>query len=93
MDKLENQLISEKSIRLLQQNQYTFTVDSKSTKTEMRNRIEQLFEVKVEGTNSSSIRTKSAKKGNKSTPNFANCKKMIVRLKENYYIPSFLKEL
>nr|YP_009549400.1 ribosomal protein L23 [Scoliosorus ensiformis]AYW16549.1 ribosomal protein L23 [Scoliosorus ensiformis] len=92
MDKLENQVITEKSIRLLQQNQYIFKVDSKATKTEIRNWIEQLFDVKVEGTNSSSIRIRSHKKGKKSH-NYRSSKKMIVRLKDNSNIPSFLNQI
>nr|YP_009548794.1 ribosomal protein L23 [Cryptogramma acrostichoides]AYW15769.1 ribosomal protein L23 [Cryptogramma acrostichoides] len=92
MDKLKNQIVSEKSIRLLQQNQYTFQVDSKLTKSEMKDWIEQFFDVKVKGTNSSRIASRSGEKKNKLKPNFMSRKKMIVRLKENYFIPSFLGE-
>nr|YP_010341241.1 ribosomal protein L23 [Adiantum reniforme var. sinense]UNZ94144.1 ribosomal protein L23 [Adiantum reniforme var. sinense] len=90
MDKLRNQVISGKSIRLLQQNQYTFQVDLKLTKTEMRNRIEQFFDVKVAGTNSSRIKSKSRKRVNKLNIDYVNRKKLIVRLKKNYFIPLFL---
>nr|YP_009549227.1 ribosomal protein L23 [Llavea cordifolia]AYW16376.1 ribosomal protein L23 [Llavea cordifolia] len=92
MDKLKNQIVSEKSIRLLQQNQYTFQVDSKLTKTEMKNWIEQFFDVEVKGTNSSRITSRSEKKRNKVNPNFTSRRKMIVRLKKNYFIPLFLGE-
>nr|YP_009549314.1 ribosomal protein L23 [Vittaria graminifolia]AYW16463.1 ribosomal protein L23 [Vittaria graminifolia] len=93
MDKFGNQVITEKSIRLLQKNQYIFRVDSKTTKTEIRDWIEQFFDVKVEGTNSSSIRTKSRKKENKSNTNYGSWKKMIVRLKDNNNIPFFLNQI
>ena len=65
-------MITEKSIRLLQQNQYTFYVDSRLTKTEMKNWIEQFFNVQVEGINSSRIR---AKKKNKFNSHYKNKKK------------------
>nr|YP_009549140.1 ribosomal protein L23 [Haplopteris elongata]AYW16202.1 ribosomal protein L23 [Haplopteris elongata] len=93
MDKVSNQVITEKSVQLLQQNQYTFQVYSKLTKTEMKNWIEGFFDVKLEGINSISLRNKSGKRINKSKYNSTGHKKMIVRLKQNYYIPFFLNQL
>nr|YP_009547337.1 ribosomal protein L23 [Adiantum tricholepis]AYW14993.1 ribosomal protein L23 [Adiantum tricholepis] len=93
MDKWRNQVITGKSIRLLQQNQYTFQVDSKLTKTEMKNRVEQFFDVKVEGTNSSRIGNRIGRKRSKGNLNFANRKKVIVRLRKNYFIPLFLSQI
>nr|YP_010970023.1 ribosomal protein L23 [Taenitis blechnoides]WNR49236.1 ribosomal protein L23 [Taenitis blechnoides] len=87
-DKPKNQLVTEKSIRLLQQNQYTFKVDSKLTKTEMKDWIERFFDVEVEGTNSSRIKNKSRKPKNKLKLNIY--KKMIIKLRRNYFIPLFL---
>nr|QKV47128.1 ribosomal protein L23 [Tectaria decurrens] len=87
MEKLKNQLITEKSIRLLQRNQYTFHVDSRLTKTEMKNWIEHFFDVKVKGINSSRVRTK---RKTKSSSNSTSKKKMITRLQSNYFIPLFL---
>nr|YP_010117377.1 ribosomal protein L23 [Microsorum cuspidatum]QPM99644.1 ribosomal protein L23 [Microsorum cuspidatum] len=87
MDKPKNQLITEKSIRLLQQNQYTFHVDSKLTKTEMKNWIEQIFDVKVRGINSSRVRTKKKTRLNL---NSGSEKKMIIKLRPNSSIPLFL---
>nr|QJQ37081.1 ribosomal protein L23 [Pyrrosia angustissima] len=86
MDKPKNQLITEKSIRLLQQNQYTFHVDSKLTKTEMKNWIEQIFDVKIEGINSSRVRTRKKYRLNSNS----RSKKMIIRLRSNYSIPLFV---
>nr|QKV46151.1 ribosomal protein L23 [Selliguea yakushimensis] len=88
MDKPKNQLITEKSIRLLQQNQYTFHVDSKLTKTEMKHRIEQIFDVKVKGINSSRVRTRRRK--TRLNLNSTSKKKMIIRLQSNSFIPLFL---
>nr|YP_009426991.1 ribosomal protein L23 [Hypodematium crenatum]ASU95668.1 ribosomal protein L23 [Hypodematium crenatum] len=87
MEKSKNQLITEKSIRLLQRNQYTFHVDSKLTKTEMKNWIEQFFDVKVKGINSSRV---TSKKKSKSSSNSTSKKKMVARLRANYFIPLFL---
>nr|QKV47306.1 ribosomal protein L23 [Nephrolepis cordifolia] len=87
MEKSKNQLITEKSIRLLQQNQYTFHVDSKLTKTEMKDWIEQFFNVQVEGINSSRVK---AKKKNRSSSHYTSKKKMITRLRANYFIPLFV---
>nr|QBF44631.1 ribosomal protein L23 [Pteris vittata] len=90
MDKPKNQIVTEKSIRLLQQNQYTFKVDSTLTKTEMKSWIEGFFDVEVEGTNSSRIENKSRGRKNKLNMNPASHKKMIVKLRKNYFIPLFL---
>nr|YP_009549054.1 ribosomal protein L23 [Calciphilopteris ludens]AYW16029.1 ribosomal protein L23 [Calciphilopteris ludens] len=91
MDKLRNQIVTEKSIRLLQQNQYTFQVNPEVTKTEMKDWVEQLFDVEVEGTNSSRMINRK-RKSKKFNFNFTNRKKMIVRLKSNYVIPLFLNQ-
>nr|YP_010211735.1 ribosomal protein L23 [Leptochilus decurrens]UBI43183.1 ribosomal protein L23 [Leptochilus decurrens] len=87
MDKPRNQLITEKSIRLLQQNQYTSHVDSKLTKTEMKSWIEQIFDVKVEGINSSRVR---AGRKTRLNSNSAGGRKMIIKLRSNSFIPLFL---
>nr|YP_010969847.1 ribosomal protein L23 [Pteris arisanensis]WNR49060.1 ribosomal protein L23 [Pteris arisanensis] len=90
MDKPKNQVVTEKSIRLLQQNQYTFKVDSKLTKTEMKSWIEGFFDVEVKDINSSRIGNRGKKRKNKLNINITSQKKMIVKLKKNYSIPLFL---
>nr|YP_011030841.1 ribosomal protein L23 [Hiya brooksiae]WQT71223.1 ribosomal protein L23 [Hiya brooksiae] len=90
MDKSKNQVVTEKSIRLLQQNQYTFHVDSKLTKTEMKYWIERFFNVEVRGINSSRVAGRKKKKRNELNSSCTSCKKMIVRLRDNYFIPLFL---
>nr|YP_003795623.1 ribosomal protein L23 [Pteridium aquilinum subsp. aquilinum]ADK47599.1 ribosomal protein L23 [Pteridium aquilinum subsp. aquilinum]QRK25996.1 ribosomal protein L23 [Pteridium aquilinum subsp. japonicum] len=90
MDKLKNQIVTEKSIRLLQQNQYSFHVDSKLTKTEMKYWIERFFNVEVKGINSSRVAGRKKKKRNESSSTCTSYKKMIVRLQDNYFIPLFL---
>ncbi len=47
MDEMKYPLLTEKTIRLLEKNQYTFDVDKKSTKTEIKKWIEGFFGVKV----------------------------------------------
>nr|YP_011004442.1 ribosomal protein L23 [Asplenium antiquum]WPT27097.1 ribosomal protein L23 [Asplenium antiquum] len=89
MEKSKNQIITDKSIRLLQQNQYTSHVDSKLTKTEMRKWVEQFFNVKVDGINTSRI-ANDKKKRNRLNVNCKSKKKMIARLRANHFIPLFL---
>ena len=55
----------------------------------MKNWIEQFFDVKVKGTNSSRIANKNRRKKSKLNLNLTNQKKMIVKLKQNYSIPLF----
>nr|YP_009425502.1 ribosomal protein L23 [Austroblechnum melanocaulon]ASU94177.1 ribosomal protein L23 [Austroblechnum melanocaulon] len=88
MEKSKSQLITEKSIRLSQQNQYTFHVDSKLTKTEMKNWIEGFSAVEVKGINSS--RVANRRKGSKLGLNSTSKKKMIARLRANYLTPLFI---
>jgi large subunit ribosomal protein L23 len=48
---LRQGIITEKSVRLQEQNQYTFKVALKATKIEVRRAVEQLFNVKVTSVN------------------------------------------
>jgi large subunit ribosomal protein L23 len=47
MDEMKYPGFTKKMIRLLEKNQYTFDVDKKSTKTEIKKWIEGFFGVKV----------------------------------------------
>nr|YP_009426903.1 ribosomal protein L23 [Hymenasplenium unilaterale]ASU95578.1 ribosomal protein L23 [Hymenasplenium unilaterale] len=89
MEKSKNQIITDKSIRLLQQNQYTFRVDSKLTKTEMKHWIEQFFSVKVDGINTSRV-TNGRRRKSRFNMNCRSIKKMIARLRVGHSIPLFL---
>lgn len=53
-------VISEKSYGLLEQNQYTFLVDPRSNKTEIKIAVEKIFDVKV--TNVNTINRKGKRK-------------------------------
>ena len=50
-DLIRRPLITEKATMLLENNQYTFEVAPKATKTEIKAAIEELFDVKVIGVN------------------------------------------
>jgi large subunit ribosomal protein L23 len=52
MDKIKYRPIGMKAIRLLEKRQYTFDVDLKATKTEVKHWVEGFFNVKVIGMNS-----------------------------------------
>nr|YP_010463850.1 ribosomal protein L23 [Anemia phyllitidis]UUL71116.1 ribosomal protein L23 [Anemia phyllitidis] len=90
MNKLKSQVLTGKSIRLLGNNQYTFEVDTESTKTEIKNWIEKFFAIKVKNINSYRL---PGKKRNRKSLEFSFCRKrMIVTLDKNYFIPLFLNE-
>jgi large subunit ribosomal protein L23 len=46
-------ILTEKTIRLIEQNQYSFAVERKATKTLIKDAIEKLFDVKVISVNTS----------------------------------------
>ena len=46
-------ILTEKTIRLIEQNQYSFAVDRKADKTSIKSSVEQLFDVKVVSVNTS----------------------------------------
>lgn len=50
-DLIRKPLVTEKATVLLENNQYTFEVDPRATKTDIRAAVEQLFDVKVTAVN------------------------------------------
>nr|YP_010451546.1 ribosomal protein L23 [Schizaea pusilla]UTV01508.1 ribosomal protein L23 [Schizaea pusilla] len=89
MNKPRNQVLTGKSICSLEKNQYTFDVDAKSTKTEIKDWIEKFFEVRVKNINSYRLPVKERK----SKVNLQVCRKrVIVTLKESHSIPLFFNE-
>ena len=56
-------VISEKSYSLLDDNKYTFEVHPKARKTEIRQAIEQIFDVKVTGVNTMKVPPKPKRQG------------------------------
>ena len=53
IDLVKYPLLTEKTIKLIEQNQYSFAVDAKATKTSVKAAIEKLFDVKVTAVNTS----------------------------------------
>jgi large subunit ribosomal protein L23 len=81
-------IITDKTRALLKQNIYTFKVDPKLNKTEIKNFIEKYFNVKVE-----EVRTANYKRRERGRTRIRSVrkkfKKAYVKLKEGYKIPLF----
>lgn len=75
-------VITEKSNDGLQEGKYTFKVNKKATKIDIRNAVEKLFEVKVLNVNTMSVKGKNKRMGKTSgkTPDW---KKAIVTIDTN----------
>ena len=56
-------VVSEKSYSLIEGNKYSFRVHDKAHKTQIRQAVEQLFDVKVEGVNVVKVRPKPKRRG------------------------------
>nr|UIS24030.1 ribosomal protein L23 [Myosurus minimus] len=84
-------VFTDKSIRLLGNNQYTFNVESGSTKTEIKDWVELFFGVKVLAMNSHRLPGKARRMG----PIMAHTmhyKRMIITLQPGYSIPPLRKK-
>ena len=53
-------VVSEKSYTLIDEGKYTFLVDRRSNKTEIKNAIEAIFDVKVSSVNTTSSLTRTS---------------------------------
>ena len=81
-DIIKGPIMTEKSAGLAQeQNTITFSVDPKANKTEIKQAIEKIFNVKVESVNTINVRPKKKRVG-KYTGYTNKVKKAIVKLKE-----------
>jgi large subunit ribosomal protein L23 len=86
MDKIKYRPIGMKAIRLLEKRQYTFDVDLKATKTEVKRWVEGFYNVKVTGMNSHRPPKKKKRVG--AVIGYpVRYKRMIVTLKVGYSIP------
>jgi large subunit ribosomal protein L23 len=56
-------VVSEKSYSLIEDNKYSFRVHEKAHKTQIRQAVEELFDVKVEGVNVVKVRSKPKRRG------------------------------
>ena len=75
-------VITEKSNDELQAGKYTFRVNKKATKIDIRNAVEKLFEVKVLNVNTISVKGKDVRRG-KTTGKTSDWKKAIVTIDTN----------
>ena len=74
-------VVSEKSYSLIEDNKYSFRVHPKAHKTQIRQAVEELFEVKVERVNVLKVQPKPKRRGNtKGTK--AGWKKAVVQLRK-----------
>nr|YP_009409934.1 ribosomal protein L23 [Cressa cretica]ASJ65053.1 ribosomal protein L23 [Cressa cretica] len=90
MDGIKYAVFTDKSFRLLGKNQYTFHVESGSTKTEIKPWIEGFFGVKVKAMNSHRLTAKSRRIG--SIVGHPIHRRMIITLQPGYSIPPLRKK-
>ena len=81
-------VVSEKSYSLIEENKYSFRVHDKAHKTQVRQAVEQLFDVKVEGVNIVKVQSKPKRRG-MSRGTKPGWKKAIVQLREGETIEIF----
>ncbi|HEY9909905.1 MAG TPA: 50S ribosomal protein L23 [Thermosynechococcaceae cyanobacterium] len=87
-DLVRRPIITEKATLLLENNQYTFEVDPRATKTEIKAAIEMLFEVKVDGISTAKPPLKARRVG-KFAGHRPHYKRAVVTLAEGNSIPLF----
>lgn len=81
-------VVTEKTMNLLADNKYTFIVDKKSNKVEIKKAIEEIFNVKVDKVRTMNIRGKTKRMG-KFEGRRPDRKKAVVSLKPGHKIPLF----
>ena len=91
LDIVKYPILTEKTIRLIEQNQYSFAVDSKADKTAIKSAMEQLFDVKVISVNTSLLSLKKRRVG-KYIGKKARYKRAIVKLASEDSINLFEEE-
>nr|YP_010194437.1 ribosomal protein L23 [Pallavicinia lyellii]QZZ24709.1 ribosomal protein L23 [Pallavicinia lyellii]QZZ24793.1 ribosomal protein L23 [Pallavicinia lyellii] len=91
MDQVRYPILTEKAIRLLEKNQYSFDVDVECNKTEIKKWIELFFDVKVTNINSHRLPRRKKKIG-AITGYTVRYKRMIIKLRSGYSIPLFSNE-
>jgi large subunit ribosomal protein L23 len=84
-------ILTEKTIRLIEQNQYSFAVDPKADKNSVKSAIEQLFDVKVVSINTSLLPLRKRRVG-KFIGTKSRYKRVIVKLSSEDSIKLFEEE-
>ena len=88
-DVLRRPVLTEKSMKLMQEeNKYTFFVDTKSNKTEIKQAVEAMFGVKVTSVNTMTVHPKKKRVGRYAGKTAAK-KKAIISLAEGQSINLF----
>nr|AEX37348.1 ribosomal protein L23 [Arbutus unedo] len=88
MDGIKYAVFTEKSMRLSAKNQYTFNVESGSTRTEIKRWVELFFGVKVVAMNSHRLTGKGRRMG-RIMEHTTHCRRMIITLQPGYSILPF----
>ena len=91
MDGIKYAVFTEKSIRLLGNNQYTSNVESGSTRTEIKHWVELFFGVKVIAMNSHQLPVKG-RRVRLSMGHTMHYRRMIITLQPGYSIPPLRKK-
>ena len=74
-------IITEKTAQMADKNTVVFSVDTKANKTQIKQAVEKIFDVKVESVNTINTKPKKRRVG-KYTGTTSRVKKAIVKLKE-----------
>jgi len=91
LDIVKYPILTEKTIRLIEQNQYSFAVSLKANKSAVKSAVEQLFDVKVISVNTSLLPLKKRRVG-KFIGKKARYKRAIVKLASEDSISLFEEE-
>ncbi|NLJ34163.1 MAG: 50S ribosomal protein L23 [Firmicutes bacterium] len=87
-DIIRKPLLTEKAMRLMEENKYTFEVDRRANKYEIKQAVETVFKVKVKKVQTLQMPAKPKRMGRHVGQRPA-WKKAIVTLKEGHTIPFF----
>nr|WGO61205.1 ribosomal protein L23 [Aneura pinguis]WGO61291.1 ribosomal protein L23 [Aneura pinguis]WGO61377.1 ribosomal protein L23 [Aneura pinguis] len=91
MDQFRYPVLTEKTIRLLEKNQYSFDVDLGTDKKEVKKWLENFFGVEIIGINSHRLPRKERRVGTM-RGYITRHKRVIIRLRLNSSIPLFLNK-
>jgi large subunit ribosomal protein L23 len=81
-------VVSEKSFVLAEAGKYTFRVNDRAHKTQIRQAVEQLFDVNVVAVRTASVKSKPKRRG-QTAGKTRSWKKAIVQVREGQTIPIF----
>lgn len=81
-DIIRKPVVTEKSMEDMSQGKYTFVVDKKSNKTEIKNALEKIFDIKIKKVNTMNMQGKTKRMGATSGKR-PSWKKAIVTLAED----------